>query len=672
MAAIACGSSLTPKNQPVSFFDYYEASHTPVRAPLAANVGYLEVEPGRPYTLSVYMKAQKLGTPACLAVREFLGGEFQKTVRVSPAWERYVLSFKPSGRWCYVLAGPDLRPTRQNPQPPGSATVWIDAVQLQQAAAAGPFATRQPLEIGIRTPKVGNVFGWDEPLRFDVTAGSSGEKAQRDVVIELTLTDFFDKEVWRGALPMQVAGRGCVERQVSLPPADKLRGFLRLHAKIGGGEAERTLRLAAIPISKREDSRFGINHAYSWPHLLDLCRQAGLGWVRDWSLRWQQVEPEKGRFTFAETDLQIDRPLQSGLRVLGLLPFPSSDWSSSAPASALAKIESDEAYSNHGALTRVAYAPRNVAEFESYVERTVAHYRGRIQWWQVFNESLCTHYSLPPSVGYKPVDYARLVQALARAARRADPQCRILAGTIGEVREAGTMDGFCRFFAAGALEAVDAVDIHEYPTVRRPEYMEDLLAKLNAKMDQCGGRKPIWVTECGYWADDDPSMRPMLRVEGVDLLPNEQMQAEFAVCWAAVLFAGGVDRIFYHAGTCCGINGDNPWDGFFKFDGQPHKLYAAQAVLSHLLGPTCRFVRRLAIGEGTRCYLFRDGLRLVAVVWRRPDSPERTIHLAGEKMSCRDLMGRSMEGQRSVALRAAPFYILADGLSDEEFAAALK
>ena len=387
---------LTPGNQPVSFFDYYEAYRAPVRAPLAANVGYLEVEPGRQYTFSAYMKAREPGTPACLAVREFLGGEFEKIVRVSPTWERYVLSFKPSARWCYVLAGPDLRPTQQNPRPPGSATVWIDAVQLQQAASAGPFAARQPLEIGIRTPKVGNVFGWDEPLRFDVAAGNSDGKGPRDVVIELTLTDFFDKEVWRGSLPMHVAARGGIVRQVLLPPAEKLRGFLRLHAKINGEEGERTLRLAAIPITRRDDSRFGINHAYSWPHLLDLCRQAGLGWVRNWSLKWQAVEPEKGRFTFAETDLQIDRPLQNGLRVLGLLPFPSSDWSSSAPASALAKTEPDEAYSNHTALTRVAYAPRNVAEFESYVERMVSHYRGRIQWWQVFNESLCTHYSLPP------------------------------------------------------------------------------------------------------------------------------------------------------------------------------------------------------------------------------------------------------------------------------------
>ncbi len=483
-----------------------------------------------------------------------------------------MLSFKPSAHWCYVLAGPDLRPTKEKPQPPRSATVWVDAVQLQQAASAGPFTTHQPLEVGIRTPKVGNIFGWDEPLRFDVAAGNSDGKEQRDVVVELTLTDFFDKEVWRGSLPMQVASRGRVERQVLVPPADKLRGFLRLHAKIGGEGAERTLRLAVIPISRRDDSRFGINHAYFWPHLLDLCRQAGLGWVRDWSLKWQEVEPEKGRFRFDETDLQIDRPLRSGLRVLGLLPFPSSDWSSSAPARTLARIEPDEAYSNHSALTRVAYAPRNEAEFENYVEHMVAHYRGRIQWWQVFNESLCTHYSLPPSAGYKPADYARLVKAFARAAKRADPQCRILAGTIGEVRESPTMDEFQRFFAAGALQAVDAVDIHEYPTLRRPEYMEDLLAKLNATMDQCGGRKPIWGTECGYWADDDPCLRPLPRVEGVDLLPNERMQAEFTVCWAAVLFAGGVDKIFYHAGTCCGINSDNPWDGFFKFDGQPHKL----------------------------------------------------------------------------------------------------
>jgi GH35 family endo-1,4-beta-xylanase len=100
--------------------------------------------------------------------------------------------------------------------------------------------------------------------------------------------------------------------------------------------------------------------------------------VRDWSLKWKDVEPEKGRFTFREADLQIDRPREHGLRVLAMLPFPSSPWSSTAPASAGARYEERRSV--------IARAPRDMAEFENYVEGTVDHYRGRITWYQVFNE----------------------------------------------------------------------------------------------------------------------------------------------------------------------------------------------------------------------------------------------------------------------------------------------
>lgn len=115
-------------------------------------------------------------------------------------------------------------------------------------------------------------------------------------------------------------------------------------------------------------------------------------WVRDWSLKWQEVEPEKGKFNFAETDYQINRPLTHQLRVLGLLPFPSSNWSSSAPAS----VEAGKSYPQNRA--RAAYAPRDLGEFENYVTRTVANYQGRITWWQNLNEPLYTDYSLPRSM----------------------------------------------------------------------------------------------------------------------------------------------------------------------------------------------------------------------------------------------------------------------------------
>ncbi|HUT32942.1 MAG TPA: carbohydrate binding domain-containing protein [Planctomycetota bacterium] len=574
---------LSPETVPVAYFDYYGLTRSPVWAPLAANIGWIEVEPGNPYTLSTYLKADKAGVPARLAIHEFERGQFDKLVAVSTKWERYSLTFTPRQHWCFVAVGPDLRKSQENPNPPDRATLWLDAVQLERGEAPAAFGPRDAVEA------------------------------------------------------------------IAVP---------------GAPDRERTLQLASAHLYKGADSRFGVNHAYPWPHLLDNCRKAGLIWVRDWSLKWQEVEPEKGKFNFTETGYQIDRPIKHGLKVLGLLPFPSANWASSAPES----VKATDRYPGNRA--RVAYAPRDVAEFENYVAKTVERYKGRITWWQCFNEPVFTDYSLPRKHGYTAKDYAKWTLAFARAAKRANPDCKILAG-MGYISEGQIMKDFGEFFAAGGLAVCDAVDIHHYPRIRPPEFIEPLLEKLNALMDKHGRRKPLWLTEYGYYAEDEPWIVPLPHHDFDQPLPSERVQAEYAVRWATLCFANGVDKVFYHAGTCGGINSGSLQGVFFGYGGQPRKIYAAQAVMAHLLTPTCRFVKKLSLGEGVRAYLFRDGQQLVCVVWAPKAVPPRPIKLAGDKLVLWDIMGRP-QSAREFTPSGTPVYLLADGLTEAAFEAAIK
>lgn len=655
---------LSPENRPISWFDYYQLSRAPILAPLAGNFGFLEVERGQRYTLSVWMKAEQADTPARLAVRQFQAGTLDKPVRVSTKWERYSLTITPTARWCCVMAGPDLRPTRENRNPPSSATLWLDAFQLEKGDRATEFAPYAAEEFGLRTTRPGNVFDWDEPLRFSyAVAGRQGES--REAKLELRLEDFLDREVWHDASTVKFSSAKFASREIVLDPAPERRGFLRLKARLTAGNdvQERTLRLSVIPARQGADSRFGVNHAYSWPHLLDLCRQAGLGWARDWSLKWQEVEPEKGQFTFAETDLQIDRPRKHGLQVLGLLPFPSSNWSSSAPES----VSGKGGYPQNRA--RVAYAPRDMAEFENYVEKTVAHYKGRIAWWQVLNEPLYTDYALPRKLGYDGTTYGNLAQAFAKAARRADPNCHILAG-IGGLSGGQILDDFDRIFATGVLKSIDAVDVHHYPTLRAPEHLEGLLAKLRALMDKHGGRKPIWITECGYYADDEPASVPMSHQGFNRPLSSEQRQAEYAVRWGVIALANGVDKVFYHAGTCQGLNDDNLEGVFYKYGGEGRKIYAAQAVMAHLLTPSAKFVKPLSLGAAAKAYLFQDGSRLIGVIWSPERAKPEAVRLTNDKLALWDLMGRPQQA-REFTPSGTPVYIIAEGIKPEAFEAGM-
>ena len=52
-----------------------------------------------------------------------------------------------------------------------------------------------------------------------------------------------------------------------------------------------------------------------------LAREAGVVWWRDWSAKWQTIEPTKGQFDWTVADGQIGRVLALNSEVEVLLPF---------------------------------------------------------------------------------------------------------------------------------------------------------------------------------------------------------------------------------------------------------------------------------------------------------------------------------------------------------------
>lgn len=671
---------LTPENQPVEYDDYLHTQSRRIRAPLAANIGWLAIKPGRPYTFSVAMKAAEAGTPARLVVRQFRGARRKTSAAFDRLAALYARVHPPSrGLLCAGRSRP--APTKEDPQPPKRATVWLDAVQLAPGTAARSFATRQPIEFGVTTDKQGNMFAWDQPLRFSLAIASSDRQQERKAEIELRLTDFFDQEVWHEKLSIAMAAGTSQNRMVVVPASPQRRGFLRLHAMLKSGSMvqERKLRLASIPLYHEKDSCFGLNHAFGWPGMLDLCRQAGLVCARDWSLKWQDVEPRKGHFTFAETDAEIDRILRQGIQVMSVPGFPSSMWSSTAPASVKQhdpwyetsskapdpESQRDDVLAEVGwPFRRMAYPPRDMAEFKNYVAQIVGHYKWRIRDWEVFNESLYTSYSLPQAAGFKMTDYLRYQEAFIEAARKANPDCRILGGCC--YCSAG-MENPGEYIKLGGLKNIDVFTVHYYPGCTPPEQLDPWFQRLSHMMDQYGTRRPIWLTETAYSGDDEPWMTPLTTPA---YLASERMQAEYEVRYNTILLANGVAKIFYHAGTGSGINHNNLWTMFLRYGSEPYKSYASQAVQAKLLTPRSKFVKRLWPGEPLWACVFHDTERAVAVVWAPAGTKAKPIQLAGTKLQLWDMMGRP-QSVRTFTPSESPMYVIGDGVSAAELEQAM-
>lgn len=643
---------LSPETLPVYDFDYFDITHTAVKAPLAGSRGWMRVEKGSPYTLSVFLKAKEDGVPVRLGICEFPRGRSRTDlVSASSAWQRHSVTVVPRSDHCYVVVGPDLSEGEID-----SCTLWVDAIQLQKGSSASDYSPGRTLELGIDTEKVGNVFVRGEPIKLNIRVANTGTQSA-DVSIAVTLTDFRNAEALRKEFKRRVRGGDTLLEHVDVDPGQM--GFFRVCVVIetGGNALERTLRMAVIPGYGATDSFIGVNHAYGRPHVLRLCRAAGLTWFRDWSLKWRDVEPEAGRWDFSRTDREIDRILAEKVNVLAMLPFPSNERTTTAPPD----LEADSAYMKRRLV--VAFAPRDKDEFREYVRRTVAHYKGRVSTWQIFNEPLTTTYSLSRRHGYESKDYAYWLHEAWEVAKEVDSTCEVLIGFAGlGPRIVKEFEGI---FEEGALAWCDAITVHSYPRLTPPEENEQHLQAIRELMDKYGGRKPILMTEHGYYCDDDPEVIPKNYGKHLVPLPNEALHAAYAMRSVIVQLANGVSHVFFHSGRCTKLNQDNAEGIFFEYGGAPRQIYAAAAGLTHMLSHKAKFRRKLDFGEGVWAYLFHDRGKHVLAVWKRSGEGKRLV-LNNAQLVAHDMMATPLP-KRVIKLTWAPTYIVAPSLTEEQF-----
>jgi len=82
---------LNDRTRPVAYFDYLVPVRHAIEAPLAGHVGFIGLEPGRPYVLSAWLRADGDATPVALGVHDLDGRRHVETLSV--------------GRCCSATAG---------------------------------------------------------------------------------------------------------------------------------------------------------------------------------------------------------------------------------------------------------------------------------------------------------------------------------------------------------------------------------------------------------------------------------------------------------------------------------------------------------------------------------------------------------------------------------------
>ncbi len=266
-----------------------------------------------------------------------------------------------------------------------------------------------------------------------------------------------------------------------------------------------------VPVQHAGVSPFGVNtfleqevEPAKRERAMAMIAEAGFRWVRQ-EFPWEDIEihakgdfvdrrAEPHRSAWDKYDNIVDLAEEYGLELIVRLSNPPA-WSRAA--------------GNEGGTLA---PPDDYTDFADFVEAVVTRYRGRVRYYQVWNEP-----NIYPEWGEKdvnPEEYALLLKEAYTRAKQVDPDvviiCGALAATIQNDLYPHGMSDFVflqRLYDAGAAPYFDVLSMQGYglwsgpydrrmrPRVlnfSRPLYIRDLMVKNG------DAHKPIWISEMNW------------------------------------------------------------------------------------------------------------------------------------------------------------------------------
>ncbi len=255
---------------------------------------------------------------------------------------------------------------------------------------------------------------------------------------------------------------------------------------------------------------------------VQMMSDAGLGWMKQ-QFPWSEIEPKPGRFwddkynqnSWDKYDRIVDLAEKNGIRVIARLDN-TPDWA-------------------RGPNTTQQTPPENFDRFAEFVAVFVEHYKGRVQYLQIWNEP-----NLKAEWGGK-LDaraYATMLRVVYVRAKAVDPNIVILSAPLAQTLERGDrglndLDFLQQLYDADFDAGFDILMANGYGFDQAPAAAPDpkvlnlrRVELLRQIMERNGdGAKPVWLNEYAWNAapsDLSPDDVPWQRV-------TEEQQAAYTV-----------------------------------------------------------------------------------------------------------------------------------------------
>ncbi len=276
-------------------------------------------------------------------------------------------------------------------------------------------------------------------------------------------------------------------------------------------------------------SPFGVLAFLNWDHdwnshtfpeerlgqAADLLHEAGVAFVR-MDFLWDDIEPAPGKFDFKKYDHIVEILTSRNIKILGLLSYNAvwaAEYWNSAP---------------------------DPVKFTRYAEAVVERYKGRVKYWEIWNEPDEQNYWRQQD-GLK--GYTELLKSVYPAMKAVDPTCVVLMGGVSHTIPFSLKN----IYRNGGKAFFDAVNFHPFVDPRSPsapELLRGIYLSVYRTMEEFNDAdKEIWITEIGC-----PGVNPDKATSGwwLGRAPSEEEQAAWVKkAYAEILSWKGVRRVFW-------------------------------------------------------------------------------------------------------------------------------
>ena len=280
--------------------------------------------------------------------------------------------------------------------------VWIDALQL--SVSGEDYAPNRPLEAGLTSPKLGNIYAPDEPITVTLGAYNDSNVARNNQGFTIRVYNLDKELVLEEDVSINIPAQSGVLQPVTLPLPK--RGFFRAELFINGSSnMESDMHFSVIPEPRdipKGEGNFGAYITMS-PEPMAIGRRIGMTWLASLSVNskviyWNFVEPAEGQFLWY--DEEVDAAIAAGYDLMfNLEACRTPSWASGLSVS------------------------QRRAKWANYVSAMVNHYKDRVKYWTITDE---ININNKTACWTSPAGYAPWHSAGYAAIKAADPTAKVI------------------------------------------------------------------------------------------------------------------------------------------------------------------------------------------------------------------------------------------------------